>query len=183
MADVRHSFLMSCPGKERPVRPGISKEYTLHRIMMADATDADMKELMNIVNDSFSENWSFYPAEIDDFLKGRDEEIRTGDTESRLIFAQSGEKAVGVCISTIRNDYNQQHGVKAGWSSALGVAKAHRRNGLGRMLLADSMAWLWEKGMETLYLGVDAENEKALKLYTSLGYTIEQESIVYEMKL
>ena len=30
---------------------------------------------------------------------------------------------------------------------------------------------------------LDAENEKALKLYTSLGYTIEQESIVYELKL
>jgi ribosomal protein S18 acetylase RimI-like enzyme len=183
MADVRHSYLMACAGKERPDEPGIPEGYNLHHIMMTETSDADLNDLVNILNDSFSESWSFYPAELEDFLKDRDEERRTGDTKSRLTFAKTKSQVVGICGSSIRKDYNLQHDARAGWSRMLGVGKAHRRSGLGRALLADSMAWLWAKGMDTLYLGVDAENAKALKLYNSLGYIIEQESIIYELKL
>ena len=183
MTDVRHSFMMVHSQEERPVESGIPEGYTLHHTMMVDASDEELKDLMNLLNDVFSENWGFIAQEFDDFTKDRDEERRTGNTKSRLAFARVGEKTVGACIGIINNNYNQQHDAKAGWSSALGVVKAHRRYGLGRALLADSMSWLWDRGMDTLYLGVDAENEKALKLYSSLSYTVEQEAIVYELKL
>jgi ribosomal protein S18 acetylase RimI-like enzyme len=37
--------------------------------------------------------------------------------------------------------------------------------------------------MDTIYLGMDAENSRALGLYTSLGYEIHQESINYSLEL
>lgn len=183
MTDVRHFYMMVCAGNVQSSVPGISMGYTLHNTMMAEASDAALKDLANVVNDSFADGWNFFPMEVERLSKSRDEEKRTGDSESRLIFAKYKNQVVGACVASIIKDYNKQHYAKAGWSSALGVVKAHRRSGLGRALLADSMTWLQEKGMDTFYLGVDAENDRALNLYTSLGYTVEQESITYELKL
>ena len=45
------------------------------------------------------------------------------------------------------------------------------------------MRWIFDTGKDTIYLGVDAENRKALGLYTSLGFKIHTESINYDLKL
>lgn len=183
MKDIRHAFMMKCVGKNCPDNPEIQKNYELQCTMLTKASEADMKEIMDVLNDSFSESWGFVAQELDDFTKDRDEERRTGKTITRMTYAKVGDSMVGACFGSIRNDYNQQYNAKAGWAHALGVLKAHRRSGLGRALLADSMAWLREMGMDTLYLGVDAENDGALNLYRSLGYVVEEETIVYELKL
>ena len=45
------------------------------------------------------------------------------------------------------------------------------------------MQWIYDQGMDTIYLGMDAENAKALDLYFSLGYKIHKESISYKLEL
>ena len=44
-------------------------------------------------------------------------------------------------------------------------------------MLADGISWLVGRGMDTLYIGVVSENEKALDLYLSLGFKKEHESM------
>lgn len=53
---------------------------------------------------------------------------------------------------------------------AFGVDEAHRRQGLGRMVLAELLAWGAEQGAGTAWLHVETDNEPALALYGSLGF-------------
>ena len=79
--------------------------------------------------------------------------------------------------------YNKEKNKKTGWADILGVKKSCRKSGIGRALLSDGMHWIWNQGMDTIYLGMDAENSSALGLYTSLGYRIHEESITYRLEL
>ena len=45
------------------------------------------------------------------------------------------------------------------------------------------MKWILDQGMDTVYLGMDAENAKALDLYKSLGFKVDQEGITYQLDL
>lgn len=59
----------------------------------------------------------------------------------------------------------------------------HRGKGLSRALLAEGMRYLQEHGLESAALEVKAENETALRLYLSLGYTVVRESRVYQYQV
>ena len=50
-------------------------------------------------------------------------------------------------------------------------------------MLIDGIQWIHGRGMDTVYIGVVSENEKALDLYKSLGFVMEHESIWFEQPL
>jgi len=52
----------------------------------------------------------------------------------------------------------------------LGVAAAHRRQGIGRALVARVLQELAGRGVRTVYLEVRASNTEARQLYESLGF-------------
>jgi len=52
----------------------------------------------------------------------------------------------------------------------LGVAAAHRRQGIGRALVARALQELAGRGVGTVYLEVRASNAAARQLYESLGF-------------
>jgi len=75
----------------------------------------------------------------------------------------------------------EQRGVVAGYVVAhsaaaegeilnLGVAAAHRRQGIGRALVERVLEALAERGVRTVYLEVRASNAAARQLYESLGF-------------
>jgi GNAT superfamily N-acetyltransferase len=51
------------------------------------------------------------------------------------------------------------------------VSPDHRRQGLGRVIMAALTAWAAELGATTAYLQVLGDNEPALALYASMGFT------------
>jgi ribosomal protein S18 acetylase RimI-like enzyme len=53
---------------------------------------------------------------------------------------------------------------------AFGVDDAHRRQGLGTLVLAELLEWGAEQGASTVWLHVETDNEPALALYGSLGF-------------
>jgi ribosomal protein S18 acetylase RimI-like enzyme len=59
------------------------------------------------------------------------------------------------------------------------VARSARGLGLGRALLLHSLAELREHGATTFALGVQGENEKAVRLYRTVGFEVEREWRVY----
>ena len=52
----------------------------------------------------------------------------------------------------------------------IGVRPGSRRSGLGRRLLQDGLAQLWEGGIEVCHLEVRANNLAARSLYRALGF-------------
>jgi ribosomal protein S18 acetylase RimI-like enzyme len=66
-----------------------------------------------------------------------------------------------------------------GWVEQLAVARSSRGHGLGRALLLHSLAELRERGATSLALGVQGENESAVRLYRKVGFEIDREWRVY----
>ncbi len=75
----------------------------------------------------------------------------------------------------------EQQGIVAGYVVAhsaadegeilnLGVAAAHRRQGIGRALVERVLQTLAQRGVGTVYLEVRASNAAARQLYESLGF-------------
>ena len=58
-----------------------------------------------------------------------------------------------------------------GWVELMWVAPAHRRRGIGRMLVAEIAAWAGRRGMRRLKLSVTSGNDPAIQLYQSLGFS------------
>ncbi len=69
-----------------------------------------------------------------------------------------------------------------GWTEAISVQPEHRRRGLARALLAESLRAVRDAGATSAGLGVDTENpNQALTLYESLGFRIVSEMFEYEL--
>ena len=62
---------------------------------------------------------------------------------------------------------------------AVGISPAAQGRGLGKSLTATGMNYLLEMGAGALILYVDAENEAAVSLYRSLGFTLWDADIMY----
>lgn len=88
----------------------------------------------------------------------------------------------GECVSSrVPFLVAEEHGTIAGYVVAhfgadegeilnLGVATAHRRQGLGRALVQGVVALLAERGVRAVYLEVRESNAGARRLYQSLGF-------------
>ena len=64
-----------------------------------------------------------------------------------------------------------------------GVDPAHRGKGLGRAILYMVMKQAFDGGAQTLHIEVDSDNETALGLYTSSGFTQEEVCDYYLKKI
>lgn len=87
-----------------------------------------------------------------------------------LFFASDGAGEVaGYCWSAINREEWQRRGAKIGWIEHLGVMPNHRRAGLGRSLLLTGIGYLRQE-CDVVELGVEGKNERALPLYTGVGF-------------
>mgnify|MGYP001026524419 CR=1 FL=1 len=65
---------------------------------------------------------------------------------------------------------DQRNGQKQAYVFLLYVDKAHRRQGLGSMLMAHAQRWAKQQGYGQISLQVFEDNVSALNLYEKLGY-------------
>lgn len=179
MKDIRHAYTMVYDKDERPPEVAIPDGIELHYVMLKEASDEDVADFVEAFNDTFADHFNFSPVPLERFIKYRD----TEEEISVLTYARKDGKTIGVCMCGEPTIYNEQNGTKDGWANILGVSKEFRSKGLGRALLADGMKWIWDRGLHTIYLGMDAENSKALDLYTSLGFRVNTEGITYQLEL
>ena len=174
---VRHFYRLAWRGTEdvpqREVPPGV--EVT-HR-MLKDMSDDEIAAFTEILNDTFSEHFCFAPEPPWRWTKWRD----ACDDPWMVSLARMASETVAVCVVDVCQRFNAEHDVRSGWIDSLGVTKALRGQGLGAAMLVDGMTWLKSTGHDTIFIGVDAENDKALGLYVSLGFKVENESQVYRL--
>ena len=65
----------------------------------------------------------------------------------------------------------------------IGVDPSRQGSGLGRALVVAGLSYLADRGIRTGMLFVDGENEAALRLYESLGFTIHRRDRAYEREV
>jgi mycothiol synthase len=157
----------------------VPEGFALHRKPLAECSDAYIATAVETFNDSFRDHFSFAPEKLERWINFRDSAKDLGV----LTLAMIGDEAVGLCVSEESMAFNEERGVRAGWVDILGVRPKYRRRGLARALLADGITLLLEKGLDTVYIGVYAKNEKALDLYRSFGFEKDGESIWYSKRL
>lgn len=176
---VRHFYRLAqrstidIPNLNMP--PGI---VVSHR-MLKDLSDDEVGEFAEVVNDTFAEHFDFAPEPAWRWIKWRD----ACEDPWMISLAKSGSRNVAICIAEDSQVYNKERGLRSGWINVLGVRKDLRGRGIGAAMLVDGMEWLRSLGHDTIHIGVDAENEKALGLYKSVGFEVENESQVYHLGL
>jgi RimJ/RimL family protein N-acetyltransferase len=89
--------------------------------------------------------------------------------DATVIVAVDGDRVVGR-LSLSRDPHPASHHVA---DLGLMVAESHRRQGIGKKLLAEAVVWARSVGIEKLELHVFPWNESALRLYESFGFERE----------
>ena len=127
------------------------------------AGDRMLVEWTDAYNASFAEHYHFVPSTLEGLRKRMEtEEFRTGV----VLLAYRGAECVGFC----RNSFLGRRGEIA----LLGTVPSARGIGLGRALLRWGVEGIEARDCDTTELLVDGENENALGLYRSEGFTVTQ---------
>ena len=93
-----------------------------------------------------------------------------GSTRSALFVAVDGKDIVGeLSVKAISSRRAVAHVATLGMS----VAAAHRRRGVGELLLREAIAWADANGFLRVELYVYARNAPAIALYEKLGFALE----------
>ncbi len=176
---VRYFYRMACRGTgalpDRSLPPGTIISHK----MLKDLTDAEVDEFSEVINDTFGDHFEFAPEPTWRWIKWRD----ACEEPWMVALARIGPRNVAVCVSEDSRTFNAEQGVRSGWIEMLGVRKDLRGKGIGTAMLVDGMAWLRSLGHDTVFIGVDVENEKALDLYKSVGFAPENVNQVYHLDL
>jgi ribosomal protein S18 acetylase RimI-like enzyme len=80
-----------------------------------------------------------------------------------VLLARRDDLTIGYCVCTISAD-------RHGDIDSIYVSADYRSQGVGRRLISRAMTWLCEQKVKSINLDVLIGNERALKLYESLGF-------------
>ncbi len=155
----RSSFTMQIDLDARPAEPALPAGLTLRTYETADAELVRAQLNAAFGDDAFWHDIS--PSNFREFyLRAR------GFDPSLWLLAFAGPELVGSVLA-----YPERGGdATLGWVGTLGVRSEWRRRGLGAALLQRAFAALYDRGLPTIGLGVDAENATgALGLYERAG--------------
>ena len=177
--DVRHYFRMRWTGDIHPAVEPLPSGYELETTVFKESTDSQVREFVEALNESFAGHFNIVPQTPDKSLMWRDE----GRDYFRVAVARHSGRIAGLCMSGEFVPPFGSEGKMVGWISALGVMRPHRRKGLGSALLSEGMGWAFDRGHHTMYIELDAENQKALTLYTSKGFAVDEEDVFYRKGL
>ncbi len=126
-----------------------------------DGSDAALRDWNDVYNASFGEHYHYVASTVEHC---RELVADTDFHADGLLLAYRD----GRCVGFSRNWVNPARGEVA----TLGVDPQARGIGLGRALLRASVAWLERMDAPRVTLGVDGENETAIRLYRTEGFAV-----------
>jgi ribosomal protein S18 acetylase RimI-like enzyme len=94
---------------------------------------------------------------------------------AQQVLCRQGGRLLGVALGKVFTD-------GTGWVAQLAVRRDAQGRGLGRALLAEAFGRRVAAGATQLGLGVSATNAAALRLYESLGLTVDREWMVHRLR-
>ena len=136
----------------RPFRPGRDEEVWL------DANNAAFS--------GHAENGSWTRADIEE------RQTRPWFDAEGFRLAWMGERLAGFC-------WTKRHSESVGEIHVIGVHPAFQRAGIGRAIVIEALWYLAGTGCSTGMLYVDTANRSALRLYQSLGFTVERVDVCF----
>ena len=100
------------------------------------------------------------------------QKYNSDELAEKCFFAETSDgKVVGSCIAW----YDQKDNAIVSSLHWLAVLPAHQNNGIGRALVIAVMNYYKENNLLPVYLHTQPWSYKAIKLYYSLGFNIQQE--------
>jgi len=133
---------------------------------------------VELENASFRDEWEYTPVQLGE-IEGF---VRSPSFRAEgVVYAISGGAVVGECWSWTEDHPPTIDSVGDIW--CLCVHPAHRGKGLGRALLLSGVRWLREEGVGAVKLGVDGANERARRLYESVGFRAARTDLWYREEL
>ena len=163
-------------GQPEVPAPKLPEGFSVERKLLVDCSDAEVASLVEAFNEAFFDHPRFAPESPERFMIWRD----THPDPILISKVRKDNATVGFCISEESKSFNNERGARTGWIIVLGVRPEARRKGLARVIIADGIEWLVDRGMDTVNIGVVSENDRALDLYKSLGFEKEHETIWYQ---
>ena len=138
----------------------------------------ELESFREKINEEFSDTRFFLPMDPQRFELRYVKKAYVDLTGYFVAIHEASSSIVGTVASQIDYDYNRIKKDDSGEVRAVGVLKPHRRKGLAKCLVLQSMNWIASRGMTSARLGTN--NPDALRVYLSLGFRALQEYIRFE---
>jgi mycothiol synthase len=165
--DVRHFFEMAIQLEARPEPPA--------DVAVEVFREEDARAFHEALDEAFQDHWEHHSFSFDEWW-ARHTGNPNYDPSLWFVVRDGNEIA-----ATARNEANRNGG---GYVAALGVRRAYRGRGYAKALLLHTFAEFWDRGMQRVTLGVDAESPTgATHLYERVGMHVEAENVVFEKEL
>jgi mycothiol synthase len=141
-----------------------------------DAERGFLEEFHGTLNIAFKDHFNFSPLPLEQLMMLR----KVPGIDSLCILARTSDrKPVGICLAMIE----PQNDPGKGDINAVGVIPEYRKKGIAKAVMSHALKWFESKGVTDTSLGMEAQNARALNLYTQLGFEIKSESIMFRLAL
>jgi mycothiol synthase len=125
--------------------------------------------------EAFQDHWGHIPGRFEEWEHWTIK--RDGFDPSLWFLAMDGDEIAGFSLC-------KDEGVSGGWVHVLGVRRPWRRKGIGLALLHASFREFYRRGIDKVYLGVDAQSlTGATRLYKRAGMHVIRVGKSYEKEL
>lgn len=150
---VRQFWRMEIELPEPPPAPQWPAGLAVHPY----APEQDDPRLYAAVESAFADHWGHVPVSYEEWAHSH------GDLDPTLcVLAIAGDEIAGAAIGTTR--------AEGGWVRTVAVRRPWRRRGLGLALLRQAFTLFYQRGIQVVGLGVDAQSlTGATRLYERAG--------------
>jgi GNAT superfamily N-acetyltransferase len=137
--------------------------------------ERDALEFHAAHQEAFADHWDYTPRDFASWSKDHLGSVRFDPTLWCVVRAGDGIAAGTICTG---NTYG------GGWIHVLFTRRTWRKQGVGAALLGDSFGRFWERGEQSVGLGVDPANDTgAFRLYERAGMAPVLGWVMYEKEL
>ncbi|MBK8010575.1 MAG: GNAT family N-acetyltransferase [Deltaproteobacteria bacterium] len=156
------------------------------RVSIRDVTDEDLKALLELWHElmdlhvALDERFQLAPN-ADQRFYGYIETARSRD-DYFVRLAADGPEIVGFAVSCILPNSPVYQTRWIGYINDLCVAKAARRQGIGKRLAVDAVRWLTQSGAETVEVYVAKRNQTAVDFWHRIGGTDYLERLTLDVE-
>lgn len=170
---VRYFFDMVRPSLDEIRVPDLPAGIEIRPV----AGRAQMRQLFDADVEAFADHWGGFDASDASF----EQWLADPDYDQSLfVVAWEGDEIAGAVVNAIIEHENAELGRKRGLLDSVFVRRPWRGRGLGAALVGRSLELLRQRGMESAWLGVDADNPTgALRLYENAGFVVDVRSSAY----
>lgn len=174
----------------RPVRRYTEMTLTLESAAIVESNHESLslhpletggeEEFTRLQNRVFSGSWGFCPNTTAEIVQ----QLNTpGYGHDGVIAAYQGDEVIAYCWTARSRPPDRKGGAIIGRIHMMGVAPAFRGRGVGKHILRAGLNHLADKGIRTVELTVDNENEAARSLYQRAGFTPKTALVWYEKQV